>query len=218
MADESSSNSQNQKKDQSKKGSRSGKGRSRRGRRRYFRRKKGGDGQADEKGKRDGKSGDGKAQSAEEKRRRARRNRRRRKNGKSKQSEKGPSIIEQIDNNYVPPEAVYVYTHVLRPVDTLDSYEYRPEHFSSTDRSLDDFRIDLSPLFGGDDSPDAPIQLKISQPVDFSIWDDEGEDENAAEDEADADAVPDMTGSAGADGETADEAADGDEPDENGAG
>jgi hypothetical protein len=185
MADESgsssgsssNSNSQNQKKNQSsKKSNRGGNNRNRRGRRRYFRRKKGEDGQPGDKKKSDGKSGDNKSQSTEEKRRRARRNRRRRKSGTSKRSNKGPSIIEQIDNNYIPPESVYVYTHVLRPVDTMDSYEYRPEHFTSTDRSLGDFRIDLSPLFGDDDSPDAPIQLKISQPLDYSIFDDE-EDE-----------------------------------------
>ncbi len=69
-----------------------------------------------------------------------------------------------------------------------ESYEYRSEHFSSVGRRLEDFRIDLSSLFGGDDSPDAPIQLKISQPIDPAIWEENDEDLDS---ESDGNGPPD---------------------------
>lgn len=56
------------------------------------------------------------------------------------------STLAMIDQEYVPPQSVFVYTYVLRP-GHLSSHEFRPEHFSRVGRRLEDFDIDLSVLF-----------------------------------------------------------------------
>jgi hypothetical protein len=53
------------------------------------------------------------------------------------------SILELDD--YVPPQNVFVYTHISRP-GSRDSYEFRSEHFSKIGRRLEDYHIDLSSL------------------------------------------------------------------------
>ena len=125
-----------------------------RNRRRYFRRKKDASGQSGDAEKREGSSGDQKKSRSNQKRRSSsQRNRRRRRRSRSS-GYTGPSIVQEIDTNYVPPESVYVYTHVLRP-DQRDNYAFRSELAHGTGRTLDDFRIDLSLIFseGGDPIP-----------------------------------------------------------------
>lgn len=76
--------------------------------------------------------------------------RRRRRRSRSDRVETVPvvqeSILTTIDHEYTPPKAVFVYTYVLRP-GAPSSHEFRPEHFSRVGRRLEDFEIDLSPLF-----------------------------------------------------------------------
>lgn len=76
--------------------------------------------------------------------------RRRRRRSRSDRVESAPvvqeSILATIDQEYTPPKAVFVYTYVLRP-GAPSSHEFRPEHFSRVGRRLEDFEIDLSPLF-----------------------------------------------------------------------
>ena len=60
----------------------------------------------------------------------------------------GPSsqTLTDDDLGIVPVGPVSIYTHVIRP-SLRDSYEFRSDHFSKVSRRLEDFRIDLSPLF-----------------------------------------------------------------------
>lgn len=128
-------------KSEKEKGGKSG-GR-KRNRRRYFRRSKG------KSSASDGKSKDGKGTQSKGQKRRSsnQRSRRRRRRSRSRAEDRsGPSIVQEIDTNYIPPESVFVYTHVLRP-DQRDSYSFRSEFASGTGRQLDDFNIDLSSIF-----------------------------------------------------------------------
>ncbi len=85
------------------------------------------------------------------------------------------------------PESIFVYTHVLRSAE-LDTYGYRPDPFLNRSRSLEDFRIDLSPLFpeddaggGGEDERifDAALHGPIVTTLADSADDEEGDDEEA---------------------------------------
>ena len=138
-----------EKKNKQEQGKKSG-GR-KRNRRRYFRRKKSGSGESQKKeGSTDGQK---KPQGSQKRRSNAQRNRRRRRRSRSKSSgHSGPSIIQEIDRSYVPPESVFVYTHMLRP-DQRDNFTFRSELASGTGRTLDDFRIDLSLIFPEDGDP-----------------------------------------------------------------
>lgn len=76
--------------------------------------------------------------------------RRRRRRSRTDRVETAPvvqtSTLTTIDQEYTPPKAVFVYTYVLRP-GAPSTHEFRPEHFSRVGRRLEDFEIDLSPLF-----------------------------------------------------------------------
>ena len=91
-----------------------------------------------------------KAEAANKNERDRRGGRRRRRRSRSDRVETVPvvqeSILATIDHEYTPPKAVFVYTYVLRP-GAPSSHEFRPEHFSRVGRRLEDFEIDLSPLF-----------------------------------------------------------------------
>lgn len=76
---------------------------------------------------------------------------------------------------YEPPQAVFVYTHSANP-DLRDTYEFRPEHFSSVGRRLEDYQIDISKLF----QPDAvaadgtPVLARLTPPAyNWSEWEEE---------------------------------------------
>ncbi len=76
--------------------------------------------------------------------------RRRRRRSRSERPEETPVVREStlaaIDQEYKPPKSVFVYTYVLRP-GAPSGYEFRGEHFSRVGRRLEDFEIDLSPIF-----------------------------------------------------------------------
>ena len=71
---------------------------------------------------------------------------------KSKGRRGGEGVREQApltqaqEINYEPPTSVYIYTHIVRPAGS-GNYEFRAEHFSKLGRTLDDYAIDVSPLF-----------------------------------------------------------------------
>ncbi len=106
------------------------------------------------------------------------RNRKTRRRARSRQrpaEENRAQIVTEIDVAYVPPTAVFVYTHSANP-DLRDTYEFRPEHFSSVGRRLEDYQIDISRLF----LPDAvaadgtPVLAKLSPPVyNWTEWEEE---------------------------------------------
>jgi len=110
---------------------------------------------------------------------RDRRGRRRRRRSRSERGEETPvvreSTVAAIDHEYTLPKAVFVYTYVLRP-SHLATHEFRPEHFSRVGRSLEDFQIDLSPLFPeeGKARPESKSRLAsateedLDEPADFT--------------------------------------------------
>lgn len=106
------------------------------------------------------------------------RTRRRRRRPRSRQNGAGldPKVIAlpaPIEDDYVPPKSIFIYTHVVRP-DQRDTYEFRAEHFGKSGRHLEDFAIDLSNLFpggndettgeNGDELPVIPIFRNEPQP------------------------------------------------------
>lgn len=83
------------------------------------------------------------------------RDRRRRRRMRAKQRGPGDTptpVVEDILKDLPPLVPAFVYTHVLRP-SMRDNFEFRTEHFSKVTRKLEDFDIDLSPLYpeGGDE-------------------------------------------------------------------
>lgn len=111
--------------------------------------------------------------------------RRRRRRSRSERVEPLPVVQEStlaaIDHEYTPPEAVFVYTYVLRP-GAPSSHEFRPEHFSRVGRRLEDFQIDLSPLFRDESAvskeakPFVPAAADEEEAIEFL---DEADDEEA---------------------------------------
>lgn len=140
-----------------------GGGRNRRGRRRYFHPKKEKSGSpepAPESNRPpENKSGTNKVRKA---RRRARS--RQRFNDETRQP-------LEVDVAYVAPKEVFVYTYSTHP-ELRDAYEFRPEHFSSVGRHLDDYGLDLSKLFPTQDlAPDGtPVMAELTTKPEFN-WD-----------------------------------------------
>jgi hypothetical protein len=86
-----------------------------------------------------------------------RENRERRRRRRMRARQRGPNetaapVVEDVLKDLPPLVPAFVYTHVLRPA-MRDSFEFRTEHFSKVTRRLEDFHIDLSPLYpdGGDE-------------------------------------------------------------------
>ena len=146
-----------------------------RSRRRYFRRnKKGKSGQSASGGQSGGDKTKGE-RNDQSRRSKSQRNRRRRRRSKSQSpAPSGPSIVQEIDSGYTPPESVFVYTHILRP-DQRDNYTFRSEIAHGTGRTLDDFQIDLSLLFPEDAEAviDGPVieEVMDETPVDEELID-----------------------------------------------
>lgn len=67
-----------------------------------------------------------------------------RRNGEAGREQLPVTQADEID--YVPPTSVYIYTHIVRPASS-GAYEFRAEHFSKVGRALEDYGIDVSPLF-----------------------------------------------------------------------
>ena len=107
------------------------------------------------------------------------RNKRRRRRPRSRQDilpePKVIAPVNPIEDNYVAPKSVFIYTHVVRP-DQRDSYEFRADHFAKGGRRLEDFDIDLSIIFP-EDNPNRLAEAKTDDrplvpPVLFSNDDD----------------------------------------------
>lgn len=81
----------------------------------------------------------------------------------------------ETDVAYVAPRSVFIYTHSAHP-EMRDSYEFRPEHFSSVGRRLDDYQIDISALFADDKqgADDLPVIKSLPKPnFNWTDWEEE---------------------------------------------
>ncbi len=70
-----------------------------------------------------------------------------------------PLPAAEQDDPYSPPQTVYIYEHVVRP--SAGNYEYRAEPFSKAGRTLDDYSLDLSPVFSP--APREPVGQVIAR-------------------------------------------------------
>jgi hypothetical protein len=84
-------------------------------------------------------------------------------------------VVAEKETPYVPPKEIFVYTHSANP-DLRDTYEFRPEHFSSVGRRLEDYQIDIAKLF----VPDAvagdgtPVLAKLPPPTyNWTEWEED---------------------------------------------
>ncbi|MCC6458747.1 MAG: hypothetical protein IT328_27625 [Caldilineaceae bacterium] len=131
---------------------------------------------------------------AENRDRRRRRRMRAKQRGQSETAASEPVVVENTLKDLPPLVPAFVYTHVLRP-STRDTFEFRTEHFSKVTRKMEDFHIDLSPLYpdGGNEIKGVgympPLELKEGDDVEDEIDEeldgefdadiDEGDDEGA---------------------------------------
>jgi hypothetical protein len=100
------------------------------------------------------------------------RERRRRRRMRSKQrgvNEGAPPVVEDAFKDLPPLVPAFVYTHVLRPA-SRDSFEFRTEHFSKVTRKMEDFHIDLSPLYpdGGDEIKGVAYMPPLADSAEFA--------------------------------------------------
>ena len=87
------------------------------------------------------------------------------------------------------PESVFVYTHVIRASE-LYTYGFRPNPFHNRSRGLEDFRIDLSPLYPDNAAEDGPIHDgALHDAISFSP-DDEQEENEQEDDDRPMDEMP----------------------------
>jgi hypothetical protein len=91
-------------------------------------------------------------------RRRRRRRRRSRGKGSSNQRQQQVAAKDMLDAKL--PESIFVYTHVVRSSE-LDTYGFRSDPFMNRSRSLDDFRIDLSPIFPDAEEDGEAAEVRI---------------------------------------------------------
>lgn len=115
------------------------------------------------------------------------RDRRRRRRMRAKQrgaSETQAPVVEDILKDLPPLVPAFVYTHVLRPA-MRDSFEFRTEHFSKVTRRMEDFHIDLSPLYpdGGDEIKGVAYMPPLAERAGMDDEFDDG-DYNEDDDEA----------------------------------
>lgn len=117
---------------------------------------------------------------------RERRRRRRMRTKQRGQSETAPTIVGETLKDLPPLVPAFVYTHVSRPA-MRDGFEFRTEHFSKVTRKLDDFHIDLSPLYpdGGDEIKGVAYVSPVSE-SDRPVTDDREFDDGGYDDEDDA--------------------------------
>jgi hypothetical protein len=109
------------------------------------------------------------------------RDRRRRRRMRAKQrgqNEIAAPVVEDTFKDLPPFVPAFVYTHVLRPA-MRDSFEFRTEHFSKVTRKLEDFHIDLSPLYpdGGDEIKGVAYMPPVTDRPDYGDEDEEGYDD-----------------------------------------
>jgi hypothetical protein len=97
-------------------------------------------------------------------------------------------VVENTFKDLPPLVPAFVYTHVLRP-SIRDSFEFRTEHFSKVTRKMEDFHIDLSPLY-----PDGGDEIKgvgYMPPLEHKEGDDIEEEEEGDGEEGDVFEDPD---------------------------
>lgn len=148
----------------------SNRGGSRRSRRRFFRPKKENPGQAPAPEPRH-------PPEAKQGSTRQRKARRKAHSRQRPQEDLRPQAVEA-DVAYVTPKSVFIYTHSAHP-EMRDSYEFRPDHFSSVGRRLDDYHVDVSSLFaedkedkGGGDA--LPVLKSLPKPdYNWNDWEEE---------------------------------------------
>lgn len=133
--------------------------RDRRGRRRYFRPKKGEPAPQSKPAESRPEAG---------KMRRARRRAR----SRQRMGEEAKVVSAEREEPYIAPAAVFIYTHTSDP-EMREAYEFRPEHFSSVGRRLEDYQIDLATLLPDDKrGPDGLPLLATAMPKPDYNWDD----------------------------------------------
>ncbi len=125
----------------------------RRDRRRYLRRKR----RRRNAQEKESGSGGQTAPRVDERTRQARRARRHRQRQRQLQQAEAEQLQEsqEVDGEYEVVKAAFIYTHVIRPT-TRESFDFRSEPFSNIGRRLEDFKIDLSPLFPAEE--DATVE------------------------------------------------------------
>ena len=101
-------------------------------------------------------------------------------------TETTPQVVEDVLKDLPPLVPAFVYTHVIRPM-MRDSFEFRTEHFSKVTRKLEDFHIDLSPLYpeGGDEIKSAtyvPPMPPVADGDEETSWQDDVEEYGADDD------------------------------------
>lgn len=74
---------------------------------------------------------------------------RRRARSRQRSGEETKVVSNEREEPYIAPAAVFIYTHSADP-EMAEAYEFRPEHFSSVGRRLEDFEIDLTKLLPED--------------------------------------------------------------------
>lgn len=111
-------------------------------------------------------------------------NRERRRRRRMRARQRGPNetptpVVEDALKDLPPLVPSFVYTHVIRPA-MRDSFEFRTEHFSKVTRKLEDFHIDLSPLYpeGGDEIKG----VAYMPPVERNEGDDDFDDDEGYDD------------------------------------
>lgn len=81
----------------------------------------------------------------------------------------------EADVAYVAPKSVFIYTHSAHP-EMRDSYEFRPDHFSSVGRRLDDYHVDVSSLFAESKvgADELPVIKSLPKPdFNWTDWEEE---------------------------------------------
>jgi hypothetical protein len=135
------------------------------------------------------------------------RRRRRRMRAKTRGANETPSpVVEDILKDLPPLVPAFVYTHVLRP-SMRDNFEFRTEHFSKVTRKLEDFHIDLSPLYpdGGDEIKGVGYMPPVTDRPDTDDSDEESFDDEPYDAEWETDESPDAARLDGVTDETLDE-------------
>lgn len=89
------------------------------------------------------------------------RNLRKRRRSRARRSDQpaGVAPAAERDEPYAPPQTVSIYEHVVRQ--PASNYEYRADPFSKTGRTLEDYSLDLSPVFNP--APREPVGQVIAR-------------------------------------------------------
>jgi hypothetical protein len=147
----------------------SNRGGSRRSRRRFFRPKQENPGQGQAPASESNRAPEAKQSSTRQ------RKARRKAHSRQRPQEDVRAQAAEADVAYVAPKAVFIYTHSAHP-EMRDSYEFRPDHFSSVGRRLDDYHMDISSLFAEDTvGADAlPVVKSLPKPdFNWTDWEEE---------------------------------------------